>query len=89
MKTGLEILQEYWQADDVSQFDELYTYKDVINFMKLYAEQAIDAAADKAYLKIERHNKHIMKGNYAYFADDMDHVEVDQESILKIKDQLK
>jgi len=89
MKTIQEIVINKGLACEYGYNLEVVPYADVVKYMKLYAEQAIDAAADKAYLKIERHNKHIMKGNYAYFADDMDHVEVDNQSILKIKEELK
>ncbi|MNK65791.1 hypothetical protein D3C87_850940 [compost metagenome] len=55
---------------------------------KLYANQKLDEAAEKATLAIERDGKPILRNQLAYFADDMDHVEVDKQSILSLKDKV-
>ncbi|RQO79146.1 hypothetical protein DBR40_05345 [Pedobacter sp. KBW01] len=55
---------------------------------KLYANRKLDEAAEKATLAIERGGKLILRKQLAYFADDMDHVEVDKQSILSLKDKV-
>jgi hypothetical protein len=49
---------------------------------------ALQIAADRSTLKIERDEIRILKGNKAYLADDMDHVEVDPESILSLEQEV-
>lgn len=51
-------------------------------------KEALRLAAERATLKIERDSKQVLKGNYAYFANDMDHVEVNKESILSLQSEL-
>lgn len=51
-------------------------------------KEALKLAAERVSLKIRRHNEQILKGNYAYFADDMDHVEIDKDSILSLLPEL-
>lgn len=58
----------------------------------LYAQEkvkeALRLAAERATLKIERDGKQVLKGTYAYFADDFDHVEIDHDSILSLETEL-
>lgn len=40
VKTAKRVLQEFWEADDVSQFDDdMYNSKIVVHIMELYADQ--------------------------------------------------
>lgn len=61
---------------------------DAIEIAKQYADQKLDEAAENVTLKIERNGKQIFKGNYAFIAEDMDHIQIDKQSILKLKNQI-
>ena len=77
MKTIEDIVTNKGLACEYGYNVDVVPYADVVKYMKLYAEQAIDAAAEKA--TIDKH----FNGNQLWDAS------VNKQSILKIKEELK
>jgi len=90
-----EVTMDYFNVEfyvAIAMADEDDLYRIVNEVAKLYAtekvKEALRLAAERATLKIERDSKQVLKGSYAYFADDMDHVEIDKKSILSLESEL-
>ena len=88
MKTAEEILKESDIGKYLKSLNMDYMSQSVIKSMKLYANEKLDEAAEKAGLIYESDITGAI-GHYTYsYGTEMGEVRVDQESILKLKDEV-
>lgn len=84
MEKAEEILSEVDRVTDVNDSRTLFTYDQVLQAMKEYANMKLDQAAEKA--KVSYYDGNIMISPKINNAGTI--ISVDKQSILKLKDEL-